>query len=206
MKYIQSHKKLLLKIILYVMGIIMMPLGVVFTINSHMGAGGYDALNFILGERIGVSTSYAIIGTAFIAMIISALIRKKIPRITTFITAILVGITTQLWKGVLSNTRSASLFLSITFLFIGITIIGFGIASYMLSELPTNPTDDIIVACKERGLPIRNVKIGMDIICVLLALILGGEIGIGTIFITICLGPMVSFFYDFIKKKTNDCT
>ncbi len=58
-----------------------MPLGVVLTVNSHLGAGGYDALNFALGEKMGINTSLAIYMTAFLA----AVIRKKMLRITTFI-------------------------------------------------------------------------------------------------------------------------
>jgi len=34
-------------LILYFIGVGVMPAGVVLTINAHLGAGGYDALNFI---------------------------------------------------------------------------------------------------------------------------------------------------------------
>lgn len=46
-------------LLLYLIGIGLMPFGVVLTINSHLGAGGYDALNFALGDRLGINTSYA---------------------------------------------------------------------------------------------------------------------------------------------------
>lgn len=62
-----------------------MLLGVVLTVNSHLGAGGYDALNFALGEKMGINTSLAIYMTAFLAVILAAVIRKKMLRITTFI-------------------------------------------------------------------------------------------------------------------------
>ena len=37
---------------LYGIGVGIMPMGVVLTINAHLGAGGYDALNFALAERL----------------------------------------------------------------------------------------------------------------------------------------------------------
>ena len=37
---------------LYAIGVGIMPMGVVLTINAHLGAGGYDALNFALAERL----------------------------------------------------------------------------------------------------------------------------------------------------------
>lgn len=45
-----TGKELVVNAILYGIGILFMPLGVVLTINAHLGAGGYDALNFALGK------------------------------------------------------------------------------------------------------------------------------------------------------------
>lgn len=39
------------QIIQYLTGIVLTPMGVVLTINSHAGAGGYDALNFAIADR-----------------------------------------------------------------------------------------------------------------------------------------------------------
>ena len=50
---------------LYAIGVGIMPMGVVLTINAHLGAGGYDALNFALAERLHINTSLAIYATAF---------------------------------------------------------------------------------------------------------------------------------------------
>lgn len=47
-------------LLLYLIGVGLMLLGVVLTVNSHLGAGGYDTLNFALGEKMGINTSLAI--------------------------------------------------------------------------------------------------------------------------------------------------
>ena len=39
-------------LILYFIGVCIMPAGAVLTINAHMGAGGYDALNFVLSDMV----------------------------------------------------------------------------------------------------------------------------------------------------------
>lgn len=41
-------------LILYFIGVGIMPAGVVLTINAHLGAGGYDALNFILADILHI--------------------------------------------------------------------------------------------------------------------------------------------------------
>lgn len=52
-----TKKEKIRSLILYGIGIVFMPLGVVLTINAHAGAGGIDALDFIISEKLHVSTS-----------------------------------------------------------------------------------------------------------------------------------------------------
>lgn len=203
MRKMNVPKYSLRQIILYIIGVVITPLGVVFTINAHFGAGGYDALNFALGEKLGIPTSYAIYGTAFLATFITAFIRRGLPRFTTFISSFFIGLATDFWKMIFADVQGTTLVSSVIIMIIGLLLVGLAIASYMLSGLPTNPTDDLIVACRERGFSIRVSKITMDVICVILALLLGGEIGIGTIVVTFLLGPIINFFYDLIPKIMN---
>lgn len=203
MKKIMLPKYTMRQMILYIIGVFITPLGVVFTINAHLGAGGYDALNFALGEKLGIPTSYAIYGTAFLATFITAFIRRGLPRFTTFISSFFIGLATDFWKKIFVNVEGTTLVSSVIIMIIGLLLVGMAIASYMLSGLPTNPTDDLIVACKERGFSIRVSKITMDVVCVVIAFILGGEIGIGTIVVTFLLGPIIDFFYGLIPKIAN---
>ena len=187
-------------LLLYLLGVGIMPAGVVLTINAHMGAGGYDALNFILADILRIKTSYAIYGTAFLILLMAGAIRKSYPRIETFISSFLMGIFTDLWKTILNGIEGTSFATSLMLMIIGIIIVAFAAACYMISIFPTNPSDDLIVALNERGCKISIAKISFDIICVILAFILGGEIGVGTIIITVFLGPVIDFFHGFISK------
>ena len=53
---------------------------------------------------------------------------------------------------------------------------------------------------KEKGIRIGVAKIGLDIVCVVLAILLGGEIGVGTVVCTLGLGPVVDLFYGWLQK------
>ena len=187
-------------LILYFIGVGVMPAGVVLTINAHMGAGGYDALNFVLADILGIKTSYAIYGTAFFILLMAALFRKSYPRIETFISSFFMGIFTDLWKRLFDNIQGTTFTYALILMILGIIIIAFSVACYMISIFPTNPSDDFIVALNERGIKIGIAKISFDVICVILAFILGGEIGVGTIIITIFLGPVIDIFHGFLKK------
>lgn len=187
-------------LILYFIGVGIMPAGVVLTINAHLGAGGYDALNFILADILHIKTSYAIYGTAFLILLMAAAIRKSYPRLETFVSSFFMGLFTDLWKGLLGGIQGTTFTNSLVLMIIGIIVVAFAAACYMISIFPTNPSDDLIVALNERGCKISIAKISFDVICVILAFVLGGEIGIGTIIITIFLGPVIDFFHGFVTK------
>lgn len=187
-------------LLLYFIGVGIMPAGVVLTINAHMGAGGYDALNFVLADILGIKTSYAIYGTAFFILVMAAVIRKSYPRIETFISSFFMGIFTDLWKRLFDSIQAINITYALILMFLGIMIIAFSVACYMISIFPTNPSDDLIAALNERGVKISIAKISFDIICVILAFLLGGEIGIGTIVITVSLGPVIDFFHGVLTK------
>lgn len=190
-------------VVLYLIGVGLMPLGVVLTVNSHLGAGGYDALNFALGEKLGINTSLAIYMTAIIAVILAAIIRRKAPRITTFISSFFLGIFTDLWKSALQGIQGSGWVDSIVILLIGLVIVAFAVAAYILCIFPSNPTDDLVAAAHERGARLGVAKICLDVFCVVVAFIMGGEIGVGTIVCTFGLGPVVDFFFGFLKKFTD---
>lgn len=187
-------------LILYAIGVGIMPLGVVLTVNAHLGAGGYDALNFAIGEKLHINTSVAIYGTAFLVLLLAALVRRSYPRIQTFISSFFLGIFTDIWKAVLEPVSGEKLFASLLLLAAGLVVIAFAVACYMISVFPTNPTDDFVVALHERGVKIGTAKIGLDIVCVILAFLLGGEIGVGTIICTFGLGPIIDFFHGKIER------
>ncbi len=187
-------------LLLYLIGVGLMPLGVVLTVNSHLGAGGYDALNFALGEKMGINTSLAIYMTAFLAVILAAVIRKKMLRITTFISSFFLGVFTDMWKAILRNVEGNNTMESVVILLIGVLVIAFAVAAYILCIFPSNPTDDLVAAMHEKGVRLGIAKIGLDVVCVIIAFLLGGEIGVGTIVCTLGLGPVIDWFYGWLQK------
>ena len=82
-------------------------------------------------------------------------------------------------------------------------------ALYMCCELGVAPYDaaafllhkGITKNPKCRKLPFRAVRIPYDLLACAICLLLGGSIGIVTLFISLFLGPVVDKTSDFLKKK-----
>lgn len=196
-------KNLWLSIFLYIIGMFSIGFGAVLTIHSNAGAGGYDALIFVLSEKIGVPPSFVIYFIAFLSVVASAVIRRSFPKLTTFITGFLLGIIVDLCKYLLQNVYGNTPLLSILFLLGGMVLIGFGVGAYLLSKFPANPIDDFVLALNEKGISLRVAKLSFDIPCFLLAFLLGGAIGWGSFVITIGLGPLIQFWTQFINKQLS---
>lgn len=195
-----SKKDHVVNLILYLIGVCIMPLGVVLTINAHLGAGGIDALNFAIADRLGINTSIAVYLTSFITLCIAACIRRSYPRIQTYITSIFLGFFTDIWRAALSSVQGTEIVSQLALLVIGQIISAFAVAAYMISIFPTNPNDDLVLALREAGVSIWASKIGFDAVAVVLALIMRGEIGVGTIICTFALGPVIDFFVRRMEK------
>ena len=160
----------------------------------------FDALNFALGEKMGINTSLAIYMTAFLAVILATVIRKKMLRITTFISSFFLGLFTDMWKAVLRDVEGNNTMESVVILLIGVLVIAFAVAAYILCIFSSNPTDDLVAAMHEKGVRLGIAKIGLDVVCVIIAFLLGGEIGVGTIVCTLGLGPVIDWFYGWLQK------
>lgn len=184
----------------YLFGIFLMPCGVVLTINSGLGAGGCDALNFALADVLHINTSVAIymIGVGLIC--ITAIIRQRAPKIATLVALAVIGACTDFWATLLHLVIPETIILQFVCLILGNVIIAFSVGMYMASSFPTNPQDDFVKALVEKGWRIRVAKILFDGVCVLCAVVLKGNIGVGTILSIILLGPTVDFFHGITTK------
>ena len=183
------------KYMIFLLGIAILTLGVSMTVKSDIGAGSYDSINFAIADILNTKVSLAISMTAFLVLIIKGFIR-----ITTFITSVIMGLFTDVWVKVVDLIPVDTILNKLILFIVGMILVCLGIALYMIPKLPTNPTDDLMVALTEKKLSIKKSKMIIDIICIVLAFILKGPIGIGTIVLTFLVGPMVDMFYKILIK------
>lgn len=189
--------------VLYLMGIMMLTLGVSLTVQSDLGAGSIDSINFALAERLGINISVVIFVMALVAIIISTMIRRKRPKLTTIITAFFMAIFTEFWVGIVSGMVPQTLAQKVLIFSIAIILVCMGLAIYLKPKLPAHPNDDITVSVNEiTGMKIGTAKLILDLICMVIALLLQGPIGIGTIILTLFVGPGINLANILLEKMT----
>ena len=88
---------------------------------------------------------------------------------------------------------------------LGILIIGFGTAIYLIANLGAGPRDGLMTGLqKKTGAPIALVRACIEITVVILGWALGGTAGIGTLIFAFGIGPAVSLGLQSMSKLAKN--
>lgn len=190
--------------IIFFIGISILTLGVSLTVKSDIGAGSYDSINFALSNKLNLSVGVTISLTSLFIVFLAAIVRKSKIKLTTFITSIIIGIFTDFWVDIISYISINEVFMKIVVFLIGSILVCLGLAIYVSSNLPATPVDDFMLALTEKkGLSLGVSKLSIDVVCIIFAVLLDGPIGIGTIILTLLVGPCAQIFNSIINNFYN---
>lgn len=185
----------------FILGLASLALGVALAVESNLGASAYDSINFAVAGKLNLTVSVAISVSSIILIIISSIVRREKPRISTFVTGLIMGVLIDFWVIIVENINVNSLIIQIIVFVFALIFMGVGIAAYVISKLPPSPLDDLLVALDQStNISMGKIKIFIDVTCMIIAFLLGGPIGIGTILMALLLGPTINFFYKLMNK------
>jgi len=196
------HKRDILKhFVLWLFGILLLPLGGVLVKHSAFGAGGGEILNFALRDLLRVDIAIAVYITAAVYVSIATIVRKGRFNWPTIVTFLLVGACTSFWERILVNvdgTGKSVWLVQFPLFVVSILILAIGAGLMISTVFPANAMEDLVESFnREKGIPIWVVKTVADGICVLVGFCLSAfvsrvenNINIGTLIITFCLGPL----------------
>lgn len=190
------------RVLYFITGIIILTLGVALTLKSGLGAGSWDSVNVGLSKIFGLSVgSFAFI-IGVIMTILAGILRRGKFKPQTLITAFVLSAFTDFWLNIVSKMPIKHSFLNQSIcLLAGIVILAFGLALYLIPNLSPNSFDDCMMAFRERfKLSVGKSKVIVDSIGIMIAFLVSGPIGIGTILITLSVGPLVNVIYNRLNK------
>jgi len=190
------------KFIFFVLGLLIVTLGISFTIQSNLGVSPFDALLVGLSQNVGLTVgSWEIIIALLLISLNSILIRRK-PEIFGLLTSFITGMGIDMWLFLLHHLPAPAYWYSKAVCFgIGLVAIGLGTAIYLHTNFAPIPIDRLTLIIKE--LTQTNIFFARTLIYLLfliIAIILNGPIGSGTL-LTVCLGgPILNYFMSLTKK------
>lgn len=194
-----------MKYVFYVLGILILTLGISFTIQSDLGTSPFDALLVGLSKNVGLTVGSWEIILAFILIGCNSLLKRQRPEVLGLLTAFITGIGIDMWLLLLNNLITPELWLSKIVCFgIGLVVIGLGTATYLHTNIAPIPIDRLTLIIQE--LTRTNIFYSRTLIYLvflIIALILNGPIGVGTL-LTVCLGGLILNYFMPVTEKVLD--
>lgn len=185
------------RILFYVIGLIILAFGISLTIKADIGAGAWDALNVGLSQTIGLTVGIWVFLVGFIVLFVNGILLKKMPDFLSLVTIFIIGMFIDFWLlVVLVNWVPEGFGWKFLVLLCGLIIASAGIAIYLQAAFPLSPLDHLMIAISTRF----NVRVGVaktigELTGLVLAFVFHGPIGVGTILVTLLIGPFIQWFF-----------
>ena len=185
-------------LLMLILGLFIFGLGEAIIIGSSSGVSPWTVLAQGLAIRLNLSIGMA---TFFIsvAILILWIPLKQFPGIGTILNAIIIASAINLTLPYIPNPE----FLTYKILqaCIGILTVGLGSGVYLACNLGPGPRDGLMVGLQKiTNLSIPSIRTIIEFIAVISGWLLGGIVGIGTIFFVVGIGPCVGIGLTLVKR------
>lgn len=197
--HFSPKKRVFLGWLRILLGSVIYSFGVHLTIAANIGLAPWDCLGMGIAKHtpLNYGSSMVLIGVS--AIILQILMKERIGFATVF-DAFLTGNLVQLLNDINPYPENSSTLLGIALMFCGFLFISFGMWVYMRAEQGCGPKDGLLIAIGKRmpKIPIGIVEVLLWSFVTLLGWILGGSVGIGTLFSTFGAGIIMHLIYSTI--------
>ncbi len=189
-------KEKIIRILMTVFGVSIAGLSVGLFKHSQFGTDPFqcfvNGMHTVLPFSFG--TLYVILN--IVLLIIVFFIRKHYIGIGTIINLFLVGYIVEFSHGFLQDIiPEPSLLIRIVMLAVGFLVICFASAFYITADLGVSTYDAVSLIMADKKIArFQYCRIATDIVCVVVGVLLGAIVGVGTIMTAFLMGPFIAFF------------
>ena len=192
------------KIILFqwgqiVLGLLVFALGVHLTIFANIGLGPWDCLAMGLSYHIPLNYGLSVTLISILILIVDLLMKERIGY-GTIIDAMLTGNFTEMFNRLNPFPENQHVGTGILLMLAGFVFMSLGMYIYMSAEQCCGPRDALLVGMGKRisRIPIGIVEILLMGMVLAAGWILGGPVGIGTLFSVFGIGLVMQMVYSMI--------
>ena len=184
------------RIISVMIGTTILGHGISILLYVNLGVDPFTSL--VVGIQYFFNTSFwlAQMGILSVFLVFVFLFNRRYlgigTLVNTFYTGFVIDMTTPFIHKYIPQT---SMNLRLIFLLVGILLVSFGASQVMSADLGISTYDALAPMIEEKtGYPFKYIRITTDFFAVVIGYLLGAVVGIGTILMTLTVGPLISFF------------
>jgi uncharacterized membrane protein YczE len=187
-------------------GLFLMGLSIALMIKSNLGLSPFDVFHDGLSKMLGITFGKACVLVSFVIICVGYLSGERYGW-GSLANMCLVGVFIDFILTLEILPTSKSIFQGLLMLSFGMLIFGFSSFLYLSAGLGSGPRDSImILLIKKTGKSVSFIRGSMESLVLLLGYIMGGKVGIGTLYISLSIGLYVQFVYricNFDVKKNS---
>jgi uncharacterized membrane protein YczE len=172
---------------LYV-GLVLYGVSLAMMVRGALGLAPWDVLHSGFIRHVPMTLGQAVVLFSFVVLVLWIPLREM-PGIGTISNAIVVGLSADATLAVLD--RPDAMWARIALMLGGVALCGLASALYIGAQLGRGPRDGLMTGLARRtGLSLRLVRTALEVAVVVIGLLLGGVLGIGTVVYALAIGPL----------------
>ena len=154
---------------------------------AGLGLGPWDVLHQGLARLTPLSIGAMTVAVGAVVMLLWIPLRQR-PGIGTLANALLVGVFLDLSLALLPTVEA--LWLRLVLVLTGVGLNGVATALYIGAGLGPGPRDGLMTGYAARGFSVRVVRTSIEVTVLVLGVLAGGTVGIGTVLYAVAIGPL----------------
>jgi uncharacterized membrane protein YczE len=169
-------------------GLVLYGVSLAMMVRAELGLAPWDVLHSGIAGLVPLTLGQVIVVLSFVVLLFWIPLREK-PGIGTVSNALVVGFSADATLALL--TTPDALWMQTTLLVLGVVGNGLATALYIGSQFGRGPRDGLMTGIARRtGWSLRLVRTGLEVTVVVLGLLLGGVLGLGTVLYALAIGPL----------------
>lgn len=186
-------------------GLLLFAFGFYLQLAANIGLSPWTALNQGLANHLPLTFGQASILVSVAIVVIDLLMRESIG-IGTLLDAFLVGWGSDLFIALEPVPYQTAFLPGLGVLIVGLVISCVGQWLYMIAALSCGPRDSLLVGLGKRlsKLPIGWVNILLNLAVAIVAFLLGGQIGLGTIIALFGTGIIMDIVFQIVRFEPRN--
>ncbi len=183
-------------------GLMLFGVGLWLGLIADLGVGPWDVLTGGLSRQLGTPFGRTAIGISVVVLLIGLAARVR-PGIGTLANVVVIGavIDLLLATGWLDRLGEQPAALRLVATLLGIACVAAGSALYLGAHLGPGPRDGLMVALHTRtGWRVGTCRALLECAVLVLGVLLGGPVGIGTLLFALGIGPAVQVAFRLLRQ------
>ena len=180
-------------------GLVLFGVSIALIVRAELGVMPWTVLEQGLARSVGLSIGVwsVLIGVLLLAVSLWLGLR---PGLGTVANIVLVGVVIDATLSVLPTPEGLTL--RIGALVLGIAMNGVATGAYIGAGLGHGPRDGLVTSLAGRtGRTLRLTRTAVELSVVVLGVVLGGQLGLGTVAFALAIGPLMHFFVPLLDLK-----